>query len=211
MRFFERQKMLQSAIVLVPCAIIALTMLKAHLRSSPENQPTEANAETAATRDTDPGEFNAVPGATETPTPTASAAINPGWTRLPAKVANKLPGSTVMDAWNQIHPDYGINAGRGRAVSEAEQAQALVSAGIPAAYRDGNKIISTIRIDLSEAQLNDPLQLHRACLIVSDALMRQGIETVEVDGSPVLLASIPLDRIVDVAGTTGVAAIALGQ
>jgi hypothetical protein len=95
------------------------------------------------------------------------------------------------------------------ATSVAAQIAALDRAGLPAAYRDGEKVKINIRLALPYAQIADAGLLDRATSGLRETMLAAGLEARAIAGSPTLEALVPLARLESVAALAGVAQIRL--
>ncbi|MET4730821.1 hypothetical protein ABIE09_004641 [Lysobacter enzymogenes] len=100
------------------------------------------------------------------------------------------------------------SAARSAATATAQIA-ALERAGIPGRWREGEKVKVSVGLALSFDELQNPSLLERASHTLRDTLLAQGVRAAAINGSPVLEALVPLDKLEWVAGLSGVATVGL--
>lgn len=95
------------------------------------------------------------------------------------------------------------------AATAAAQIAALERAGIPARWREGEKVKVNVQLALSFDELSNPSLLERASHELRDALLARGVQATAINGSPSLEALVPLDRLEWVSGLSRVGAVGL--
>ncbi|MBT2747726.1 MULTISPECIES: S8 family serine peptidase [unclassified Lysobacter] len=89
----------------------------------------------------------------------------------------------------------------------AAQIAALDRAGLPAPYRDGEKVKVSLRLSLTVEQIEDSRELARAAALARESLRAQGVEAHPIPGSPMLEAAIALARLEAVASLKEIGSI----
>src|SRR5262249_5832697 len=87
------------------------------------------------------------------------------------------------------------------------QMAALDWVGLPAEYRDGEKVKVNLRLSLTVEQIEDARELARVAASASESLRTLGFDAHPVPGSPVLEASVPLARLEVVAALKEIGSI----
>ncbi|KAB8170011.1 S8 family serine peptidase [Lysobacter maris] len=140
---------------------------------------------------------------------TAPAPDNPAQARLGAgqllQVLQALPPQLRTAAGT---PSAQV-ARAGRATSVSAQIAALDRAGIPARWRDGEKVKVNVNLALDAAAIQNPERLAQASSRLLQSLRAGGIEATDIPGSPSLEALVPVSQLEWVAGHEGVAQVAL--
>lgn len=93
--------------------------------------------------------------------------------------------------------------------SAAAQIAALDRAGIPARWRDGERVKVNVNLALDAASIQTPERLAQASGRLLQSLQAGGIEATDIPGSPSLEALVPVSQLEWVAGHEGVAQVAL--
>lgn len=119
----------------------------------------------------------------------------------------KLGGGQLLQAVSWFNQRRSVAIGS--AATVALQIAALDRAGLPARYREGEKVKVNLRLALSPAQSSDSRRINQATTALRDALHAAGVQARIIPGSPALEASVPLARLESVAQWDQVAAVAL--
>ncbi|BAW00084.1 S8 family serine peptidase [Lysobacter enzymogenes] len=108
----------------------------------------------------------------------------------------------------------GAAAGSGRGAARAAgnvaaQIAALDKVGLPARFRDGEKVKVNVDLALSHEEVGNPILLDRATAALRETLRGAGVQARQINGSPSLEASVPLAQLEWVAGLQPVAQVSL--
>lgn len=95
------------------------------------------------------------------------------------------------------------------AATAAAQIAAMDHAGIPAQYREGEKLKVNVSLALSFEELLSAGVIEQATTRLRHALRANGIQARAINGSPSLQALVPLDQLEWVANQSGVVAVGL--
>ncbi|MFK3650322.1 S8 family serine peptidase [Lysobacter enzymogenes] len=150
-----------------------------------------------------------------------AAALRPVSSVAPVPLSNaqsKLGSGQLLAAVQSFARDPAVAASAagapGRSAAQAArnlaaQIAALDRVGIPARFRDGEKVKVNVDLALSVEDIADPNLLDRATAALRDTLLGAGVSARQVNGSPTLEASVPLAQLEWVAGLQPVAQVSL--
>ncbi|QWP78063.1 S8 family serine peptidase [Lysobacter sp. K5869] len=153
------------------------------------------------------------PASLVAPTPLNRAQAKLGSGQLLAAVQSFAQDSAAASS-SAAAPGANASGAHGRGAARAAgnvaaQIAALDRVGIPARFRDGEKVKVNVDLALTHDEVSNPVLLDRATAALRETLRGAGVQAQQINGSPSLEAAVPLAQLEWVAGLAPVAQISL--